>query len=383
MGTLPHIVISAFYELRPIGEVTDQELKLIQEFLPIGGNNYSVISSSFTDNKDKNLIIIIVESLNSWVLDIESNGRHITPNLKSLMASGNAIIATDLMSQAGPGRSSDGQLIINTGLFPLRGEATMTRHSANHVPSLAKAMCERPKFEVICEEKALWRHGITSLCEGYDAIYDAADAKAAGLKTKPFEETMFKLAEMKISKAKQPFFCTLITLAMHGPYSGEPKWKSWISEASFPHDLTTYLESTFYFDQELGKFIDFLKVNGIYENSIIVITSDHESQVPGYDGVGIGTVPFIVLNTGLDTVITRHGGQIDIYPTILEITGHTDYEWKGFGTSLLVPTPDGAMSPNGIVHGHLSASELSQYKNAWDASELIIKHNYLKDKLKK
>lgn len=380
-GAVPHLFLSIAHELKVTEPITDDEESKINLIISQNSYNPTATHSDLSRNSDKNLIIIIVESLNSWVLSIEVDGKTVVPNLKELMMSGDAIVATNLISQAGPGRSSDGQLLINTGLLPLRNEATVSRHSGNNFPSIAKAMGERPKFEVICEEKSLWRHGVTSKKEGYDHIYDSNDAKAAGLTSGPVEETMFQLAESVIATTERPFFCTLITLAMHGPYNAGPKWESWISEIAPPNDLTSYLEATHYFDTELGKFIDYLKANGIFDNSVIVITSDHESAVPDYKGSGVGTVPFIALNTGLDTVITRRGGQVDIYPTILEITGNTGYWWKGLGTSLLAESDlDGALDRFGKPYGNLNERQLNDYLDRWLASELIIRHDYLKNK---
>lgn len=362
--------------------MTESQRNDINEMLSQLSNGNRFSDLDFINNKSKNLIIIIVESLNSWALDIEVDGKSVVPNLKQLMNSGNAIVATDLISQAGPGRSSDGQLLINTGLFPIRDEATVARHAFNEFPSIAKAIIDkRPKFEIISENKFFWRHSATSQKEGYDSIYDADVAIAAGLTSGRRDETMFNLAQKILPRYEQPFFATLITISMHGPYKGDPKWKSWISEAGLPHDLTTYLEVTHYFDTELGKFIGYLKTLGIYDNSVIVITSDHESAVPDYKGEGVGTVPFIAVNAGIDTVITRHGGQIDIYPTILDITGNTDYWWKGFGTSLLADSGiDGALDQFGKTHGNLNERQLKDYRDRWTASELIIKHDFFKDR---
>ncbi len=380
-GAVPHLIISMAHELRMPQPITEEEKSKINLIISQNSDTPTATLSNGFNNSDKNLIIIIVESLNSWVLDIEVDGKSVVPNLKDLMTSGDAIVATDLISQAGPGRSSDGQLLINTGLLPLRNEATVSRHSGNNFPSIAKAMGNRPKFEVICEEKSLWKHGITSKKEGYDHIYDRNDANALGLTSGPVEETMFQLAESVIAKTEQPFFCTLITLAMHGPYNAGPKWKSWISEVAPSNSLTTYLEATHYFDTELGKFIDYLKANGIFDNSVIVITSDHESAVTDYKGRGIGTVPFIAINAGLDTIITRRGGQVDIYPTILEITGNTGYWWKGFGTSLLAESElDGALDRFGKTYGNLDEQQLEDYRDRWLASELIIRHDFFKNK---
>lgn len=380
LGLLPHLLLSSIHELTPTPPITEEELILVRNTVSELNGEIKFSDKNFASNNDKNIILIIVESLNSWVLDMDVDGKPVTPHLREMMSSGDAVIATNLVSQAGPGRSSDGQFIINTGLLPLRNEVTVLRHSDNLYPSLAKAVGNREKFEVICEERSLWRHGITSKSFGYNHIFDSTDATAAGLTTGPTEETMFHLAEKIINKTKQPFFCTLITLAMHGPYKYEPKWKTWIFDSSLPTDLKLYLEATHFFDTQLGEFITYLKTKGLYDNSIIIITADHESNVPGYKGDGIGMVPFIAVNAGVDTIISRRGGQIDVFPTILDVTNRNNYEWKGLGKSLLSPqTVDGALSPDGKVIGNMSDEQIRDYQKRWNVSELIIKHNLFKE----
>lgn len=70
-------------------------------------------------NKGKNLILIIVESLNSTVFDMpDASG--IIPVLDSLAHADTSLFAPFITTQCGPGGSCDGQLIYNTGLLPLK-----------------------------------------------------------------------------------------------------------------------------------------------------------------------------------------------------------------------------------------------------------------------
>lgn len=380
MGLLPYVTLSTINELTPTKPLTDGKRVQIEKFI----SRESVLSGhDFSANEEKNVIVIIVESLNSWALHYKVKGKEVMPNLNRLIREDGSIVADNLMSQAAAGRSSDGQLIINTGLLPLRGEASVLRHSNNEYPSLAKAFGSRTSFEVICEERSLWKHGITSKSFGYDNIYDITDAEKHGIMRVAREDMMFRLAEDVIKKTKQPFFCTLITLAMHGPHNYSPKWQTGIYGTVQTEDLGNYLEAAHFFDAELGRFINRLKKLEIYNNSLIVITADHELAVPGYDGADKGTIPFIALNTGINETNHRAAGQIDVYPTILEITGAQNYWWKGIGRSLLAqPAFDGALNPEGNVHGTMDDGQKSEYSEMWQASENIIRHDYFRKQKK-
>ena len=151
------------------------------------------IAAAVAENVDKNLIIVIVESLNSKVFRL-SDAPAIMPYLDSLAKDPDVLYFPKIESMVGHGRSSDGQLMYNTGLLPLRDEAFVSRYSNADYPSLAK-MLACPSAEIVGEDKSLWSHAITSISYGYDRLIDhlvpkgtivAAMNSSAGLKLRAF-----------------------------------------------------------------------------------------------------------------------------------------------------------------------------------------------------
>jgi uncharacterized sulfatase len=95
------------------------------------------------------------------------------------------------------------------------------------------------------------------------------------------------------------------------------------------NDVLDYFLEIEYFDTHLGRIIEILKETGEYENTIIVVTSDNGTPMPGakanlYD---LGThVPLVILwpgKTGKGLVVDDLVSQIDLAPTFLEAAGLT------------------------------------------------------------
>jgi phosphoglycerol transferase MdoB-like AlkP superfamily enzyme len=69
-------------------------------------------------------------------------------------------------------------------------------------------------------------------------------------------------------------------------------------------------------------------------------------------------------------------GQVDVYPTILDLMGANDYEWKGLGHSVLRnPVGAVAIEPD-VVKGKAVPDLVKRLKQAWQISNLMITRNY-------
>ena len=89
---------------------------------------------------------------------------------------------------------------------------------------------------------------------------------------------------------------------------------------------------------QIGKYIDTLKERGIYNNSLIIIASDHDAR-PKYidmDGIVKPEIPIYIINGGIDNSTAWDGecNQLDVYTTILDVMG-IDGKWRGLGHTLL------------------------------------------------
>lgn len=75
----------------------------------------------------------------------------------------------------------------------------------------------------------------------------------------------------------------------------------------------------------------------------------------------------------IDTVI----GQIDVFPTLLDIMG-VDYQWHGIGHSVLDShVLDCAISRDGVAFGKNRSAE-QRLRQAWDISDIMIRKGYFK-----
>lgn len=296
----------------------------------------SVTACIMSDNKDKNLIFIIVESLNAEEIGHKIDERSITPILDSLINAQGTIAATFMMPQIKSGGSSDGQLIYNTGLLPVESGITVQQYDKNRYHSLAEILNKTHSAEFIVEDGNLWNHRSTTKSFGYDKLFEMNDLKTAGLyrNENGADHAIFTFALRHLKDMPLPFYAEITTLSMHYPFDDK-------GIAGLENGLANinteqrYQLSLKYFDSELGLFLNNLKRLGLYDNSIIIIASDHDTEYK-VNIRGKRPICFIALNTGITKHITARTWQADVFPTILDIMGvDSTAGYRGLGHSLL------------------------------------------------
>ena len=170
-GMCGYILYHAATSLLPQPELTEEETIRIQDYLDAypryADNIYSV-------NENKNLILIIVESLNSWVIGKSFCGEEITPCLNRIVNDSNSITAVHVLPQVKDGRSSDGQFMFNTGLLPLKSGAVATRYDDVDYYSIAKALKRRnyTAVNMTVDGNNYWNQAEISVAYGYDQNID-------------------------------------------------------------------------------------------------------------------------------------------------------------------------------------------------------------------
>ena len=117
-----------------------------------------------------------------------------------------------------------------------------------------------------------------------------------------------------------------------------------------------------------------------------MIAGDHNARPTCLNGNRLVNtqIPMIILNSGLD--IRSHAviGQSDLYPTLLDIMGASDAQWRGVGVSILrnpAVMGDGSdsLGSRDSLDSRNSSNRLSSdpYSypslDAWRVSNLIIR----------
>ena len=356
--------------------VSDEELQAAQSFVMKN-------CPSYTDNphataiERPNLIFIMVESLNAWAVNLDIDGKPVTPTLNALAAdTARNIVCLNMISQAKHGHSSDGKFMYQTGLLPLLDKSVAMEFSDRDYPSLVKVLKPRgyKAVEICGDEASLWNVENMSRAYGFDTLYHEPELREQ-LEACDYriDKVVMDFAASYLPSVKGNFFAQLFTGVMHSPYDSEWEPATWISESSeFTPAVRNYLEKTHYFDKQLGIFLKSLKEKGLYDNTVIVIASDHSEPVDD-DPRGRPALSRDAVDCALFVLNARGGksvkgpiGQIDVYPTILDVMGLNDFKWKGLGHSILrydvksaAITPDETMGNSPLLPSQCQTWQVS------------------------
>lgn len=314
--------------------LTDADRRELMTFLDRDvGVLSSDLRSAFAGNRGKNLILIIVESLNSKALFLPESGMT-APCLAGLCSDSSVLFYPRVEAQTGHGRSSDGQFIYNTGMLPLRGEALVSRFADACYPSLAKSLGYE-SVEVIGEDRSLWSHALTSRSYGFDMLVDNVVAPDVPVALQ--DSLIFKRAAEIADTFSAPFFMQVTTIGMHKPYN-RPTGVSLPFTSIADERDRHYMEAVNAFDRAFASFLTHLKENGIYDRSVIVVAADHEEMYPLLsERFSEKEIPVFILNCGVgrgDVEATGGCCQADLYPTVLDVMG-VECRYRGFGRSFL------------------------------------------------
>lgn len=314
--------------------------------------------------KGKNLIVIQMESMQNLVINKTYNGQEITPNLNQLIK-GNSIYFDHYYQQIGSGNTSDAEFATNNSIYGTLASYTYKLYDKNYFKGLPKLLKEQGYETAVYhahENRQFWNREDAYKSLGFDTYYGGIGGQDKGqyemtewmgwglTDSEFFKQTMNYLKEMT-----QPFYSFVITLSNHHPYIMLDKYQ-FIN--LLPEDQDTifgnYLNSAAYTDYAIGQFIQELKDEGIYDNSVIALYGDHMglpksdeeiyksvSRFLGkdYDYDTMMNIPLIISVPGSDQNINQTvnttGGQLDFLPTIAYLMGFDSLDTVYLGHNLL------------------------------------------------
>ena len=318
--------------------------------------SYTALPDSVSDRT--NLVIILCESLESWVLQKDVEGKPITPYLNSLIEDSSTLYAPNVLTQVAAGRSIDCQLLINAGMLPMLQSVYSMKYPRSTYKTIVKAMKERDgarAYILTCDKPIVWNQEAIGKAFGIDTLLhrsswhnDEMVGNPAKLSDGSFlRQSVDKLKAGEIWKEGEPAFLQWVTYSGHNPFRLPDKLKD--SDFSVPdtwkEKAADYVTMAHYTDASLKPLIEYLKSRSDYDRTMIVITGDHEGLAAHRSTLlkdknmhGIINenqfTPLIILNSPISGRYDDVMGQIDIYPTLLQLMGLDDYEWKGMGQSI-------------------------------------------------
>lgn len=351
-----------------------------------------------------NCIVIIVESFESWVLNLSVENQEITPNLNRLLKEPNTLYAPHVYTQVNGGRSIDAQLLFLAGMLPLKTGCYSSNFPTNTYHALPKALKEfknTRNYLLTVDKTKTWNQGTVAHGFGIDTIISYPDFRMTetfGNRTRLGDRAFFtqcieKMRNGEIWRQSENAFIQMVTYSGHSPFKMPEELKSVHFSDRIPEMMADYMSVAHYTDEGIGKFIEYLESRPEYARTMIVITGDHEGLADNRKGLcataaGRGIVsdkeftPFIVLNSPVPIHYTGVMGQVDIYTTLLNLLGLEDYSWKGMGRSILDPAkPRVAISPRTHhIEGDttsVSEYEMRRLRLSPAISDLLIRFNLL------
>ena len=351
--------------------------------------------------KRSNLLIVFAESLESWVLEKKVDGKEITPCLNSLLKEKSTLYAPNVLTQVKGGRSIDAQLMICSGLLPLMSGTYSSLYYDNTFYTLQKAM-RRLKhsrsYLLTIDKVSTWNQGAVARSFGTDTIISYHDFKmteAFGTHKRIGDASFFQQCREKIERGEvwkpgESVYMQFVTYSGHAPFKLPDHLRTITFPASIPEKAADYMTTAHYTDKAIGDFVAYLKTLPQYKETIVVIVGDHEG-LASYRQELVGNpacrglvsdkqlTPFIVLNSPVGMRYDKFMGQIDIYPTLLNLMQLDAYRWHGLGQSILDPRKQGvAVGSVMNVEGTGSDKEVERLKEAHTVSDYMLRYDWLK-----
>lgn len=309
--------------------------------------------------KGRNVIVIQLEAFQDFLIGKKVDGVELTPNMNKLAAEN--VYFTNFFQQAGQGNTSDAEYLLNTSLYvPPNGAASQT-YNKKDLPSLPK-LFKSQGYRALTfhtNDVQFWNRDELYAALGFDQYYDKAFFKDEDFlffgASDPvlYRKTAEELA--RLQSEGTPFYANIISMSSHHPFDMPPDRRLIELPERFADTFVgDYLEGQHYADYALGQFIEELKANGLWENSLIVLYGDHmglpiysltahEKDLLGemlgreYQYPDMMNIPLIMAAPGkLPAATYNHvGGQVDLLPTIANLMGLPLGDQVVFGQDIL------------------------------------------------
>jgi len=273
----------------------DKALKQVVDYYDVNvieesKNKYSDIF------KNKNVIVIHAESLQTFVLDKSLNNEMIAPFLTKL--SKESIYFSNYYSEVGVGTSSDAEFTFSTSLMPSSSGTVFVNYFDREYQTIQKSFSDKGYYTFSMHGNVgdFWNRSVMHKNMGYSKFYSKSSFEidetiGLGISDKSFFKQVVPMIK-EIHDKDKPFYGTLITLTNHTPWNDlelmdeyDTTWTVEIDGETVVRDylngttMGDYFRSVHYMDQALEQFFEDLDKEGILEDTVVVIYGDHDARI--------------------------------------------------------------------------------------------------------
>ncbi|NGZ74764.1 LTA synthase family protein [Saccharibacillus alkalitolerans] len=309
--------------------------------------------------KGKNVIVVQMESFQTFPIGYKLDGTEVTPNLNKLVEE--SFYFPHIYQQIGQGNTSDAEFISNTSIYPTAQIAMSTGYGDRVIPSSPRLLEEKgyktATFQV--NSATFWHRNQLYPALGFQHYYDKPSYNNDHFNNfGASDEEMYRVGLEKIDEMTadgSPFYVQFVTTASHAPFDVPEEFPQIdIPDRLQGTQLGRYMNAQHYTDYALGKLIDSLKAKGLWEDTLLFVYGDHgglstAENDPEWVSSMLGisyeanasrfNIPLLIHVPGAEKgqKIELAGGQMDFVPTMMNLLGISlDKErYTAFGRDLL------------------------------------------------
>ena len=255
--------------------------------------------------KGMNVVFIHMESMQTFLMDLEFNNQEVVPNVNKLASEG--MFFKNFYPQASVGTSSDTEFTLTTSLMPANSGTVFVSYYNRTYISIPKLLKEQGyfTFSMHGNKADMWNRSKMHPQLGYDEMYfqdsfDVSEENTVGLGISDyafFEQAMPILE--KIEDENQNYMGTIITLSNHSPFNDLEKYGEFdlsikttitdpntLEETEVVDDylndtkMANYIRSAHYSDGALGEFMNYINSDTEhFNNTVFVFYGDHDAKL--------------------------------------------------------------------------------------------------------
>ena len=340
-----------------MAKANHSDLKTVQSYIK---KNYIAPNPEYYGvAKNKNVLVIHLESFQQFLIDYKWHGKEVTPNLNKLYHANDTISFDNFFNQVGQGKTSDAEMMLENSIFGLQSGSAMSSYGTSNTFESAPAILGQKAgyTSAVMHGGAgsFWNRDNAYKSFGYDYFMPLSYYQnkkgyylGYGIKDKLFFDQSIKYME----HLPQPFYLKMITVTNHYPYDLYKKNQSIDKTDTGDKTVDGYVQTAHYLDQAIGELMSYLKKSGLEKNTLIMLYGDHygisgnhhkasaqlldKDSFNNFDNLQFQRVPLMFHMPGLKGGINHtYGGEIDVRPTLFNLLGINDQNMIQFGHSLL------------------------------------------------
>lgn len=250
----------------------------------------------------KNVIMMHLESMMTFFVDLQINGVEITPNLNKLTKEG--LYFSSFYPEISVGTSSDTEFTVNTSLLPVSSGTVFVSYYNREYISLEKLLSDKGyyTFSMHGNKASMWNRNKMHPSLGYKDMYfedkyNIDEVVGLGLSDHSFYNQIMPILT-DIENKNTNYMGTIITLSNHTPFNDLEHYpeldltykttklnEETGVEEEIVYDylegtkLGNYIKSAHYADMALGEFFDSINSSDVMDNTVFVMYGDHDAKL--------------------------------------------------------------------------------------------------------